>query len=235
MKCNVGFNWLRSLSLELPHIQFINKGENGSQIPGVIDIIAQGFDFKPSAIICHIGGNDVSCSYNQIPALNASIKGRKPTNQSVFSQEFSEMLNLLAKFDVPIGVFNLKPQGEDLSSPLNLVIRAYNALISELVAACPNATLLDVYSPFAAEIARQRPLMAYRAPVASIADVVRPGRIVRVMLLRLLLLGLASWDWLGRREGFAVSCDGLHCNERAGAILGAAARRFLEERLPRAA
>ena len=233
MKSNVGYNWLRAISVEFPHVEFVNRGENGSQIPGVLDIIARGFEFHPSLILVHIGGNDVSCSYNEIPALNSSRKGRKPTNQIVFSEEFTEMLRLLSNFKVPIGVFNLKPQGEDLSSPLNETIRTYNGIISKLVSGFPNATLLDIYTPFVSEISRQRELLTYKASSSRITDIVCPGRIVRVMLLHIIFLGWITWNWLGEREGFVMSCDGLHCNERAGRILCDVSRRFLAEKLRR--
>jgi acyl-CoA thioesterase I len=233
MKADVGFNWLNALAKDVPDIEFVNKGENGSQIPGVIDIVKQGFDFKPSAILVHTGGNDVSCSYNEIPALNASRRGRQQTNLTVFSEEFVEMLKLLSDFNVPIGVFNLKPQGEDLSSALNENIRKYNSTIARLVAGCPNANLLDVYTPFMAEIVNRHKLLKYKAPSSLISDIVRPGRIVRVMLLHLFLFGWVTWNWIGEWEGFVMSCDGLHCNERAGTILCTLSHQFLESKMRR--
>ncbi len=235
VKGDVGFNWIKALSRDFPNLQLVNKGENGSQIPGVIDIVKKGLDFHPSAIIVHIGGNDVSCSYNEIPALNTGRHGRKPTCPAIFSEEFSEMMSLLSDFHVPIAVFNLKPQGEELTSTLNERIREYNKILESLVLQFPQASLLDAYGPFAAEIMARRSALACPAPSARITDIVRPGRIVRTMLLHLLCLGWLSWNWIGEREGFVMSSDGLHCNERAGSVFRAAARTFLDERLRRTA
>uniref|UniRef100_A0A7S0N146 SGNH hydrolase-type esterase domain-containing protein n=1 Tax=Cryptomonas curvata TaxID=233186 RepID=A0A7S0N146_9CRYP len=167
--------------------------------------------------------------------MNAGRHGRKQTNISIFSEEFSEMMSLLSDFHVPIAVFNMKPQGEDLASPLNERIREYNKVLESLVSEFPQASLLDVYGPFSAEITARRSALVCPAPSARITDIVRPGRIIRTMLMHLLCLGWLSWNWIGEREGFVMSSDGLHCNERAGDVLRAAARRFLDERLRRTA
>ena len=197
----------------------------------MIEVASKGFDFKPAIILVLVGGNDVSCSFG-LSALNAGRKGRQQTNLKVFEEEFDELLALLSKFEAPIGLYNLKPMGEDISSHFNDRIRDYNSALATLAAKFPLATVIDVYTPFVAEITARAPTLKYKAPPATkVEDIVNPARIVKVVSLRYLSLGFLSWDTLGEMEGFSMSSDGIHCNERAGAIFLQHARQFVDANL----
>ncbi|KAI9190223.1 ribosomal protein S23 [Blastocladiella emersonii ATCC 22665] len=235
----VGINWVKLLGERIakergPTWRILNYGVNGAQIPVVIDQVNSRTmiprTIKPVAVVVVIGTNDLLLTLPDF-AKNSSYdkmvtarKGRPAASPLTFENEIMELTEaIIARFgDIPIGLADLPPLGENLASAINDQVKNYNAILERVHTKLhrPRVFPVAIHDPLAALVAQR--YTAKSPPPASASDInhiLNVQRMVSLYLKSSITFGLVSYNWLGERSGFYASCDGVHLNERSAAIV----------------
>lgn len=214
----LGTPWVDKL--DKSGLKTLNYGINGVQLPGIIEQVKTLQIEKPKAIVIIAGGNDVYASFPELKQgfFGNGRKGRPDSSPEEFKIEMLELLSLLSEMygEVPIGIGNIKPIGEQLDTNLNDQLRAFNGVIDEIICTKSNYSLLDFYTPLS-DLCRQNNL-AVKIESGNPTFMINPSRMIYIYSLYKLTLGYYSYNSIGDARGFYCTCDGSHFNERSAAI-----------------
>jgi acyl-CoA thioesterase-1 len=195
-QASLGADWVGALRDRLgpAGFEFVNAGVNGNTSADLLarfddDVLA----CEPDAVILLIGTNDVRDGV-PIDAYTAALR---------------DMMDRLDRTGVRVALLSLPPLGEDLDSPANHRLAAFNNVI-ERVAYDYGATYLPLHERLVEVIRRERPAGT------------QPGSFGFPLALRTAfehyVLG-RTWDEVTAGNGLTVLTDHIHLSDRAGAIV----------------
>jgi lysophospholipase L1-like esterase len=231
--CTLGFNWPSQLDKKY---KVNNYGINGAQVPAVIAQLKSDTiipkSFVPKAIVLIVGGNDFSTAqpeFKKSAGYEKMKKGREGLPEASIQQfriEFGDLLTLIkTRFEsLPVCVINIKPASENIEkSELNRGIQEYNKIIEQLTNK-EELVYADLFTKLI-ELLATNPDKTAKSD--DINHVVNGGRMVSSFIKSKATFGFCSQDSIGNANGFYITCDGSHFNERSGKVVVSLVNDFL--------
>jgi lysophospholipase L1-like esterase len=204
----------------------VNAGRNGSLAINALRRLPHGLALAPRLVIVLVGTNDVHAVHS--PELERRFmrmnKLTRRPSLAGYRTHLAGIVDLSRAAGAEVALVTLPPLGEDLSSPENERLLAYNAALRD-VAAERGADVIDLHPPVAA-LLDGRPVPRRPWP----RDDVR-GLLVAAAHAHLLDRPL---DALSARRGLHVTTDGVHLNERSGVLLADLVEAWVAEKLRQA-
>ena len=216
----VSSNWVEVVTRRYRdrRIDFVNAGVNGDLAFNVEARLDEVVACRPDAVTLLIGTNDVQATQSEkMEQMFRRRQGlRSPPTLAGYRNAVSATLETLSsRTTARVAVLEIPMLGEDLSSPINDRVGAYNVALREGAHERGQEVL-----PIRAEL--ERLLTPGRTPPPYTADI---ALIVRASLSHR-LLG-RPWNDISRRNGLEVLTDQVHLNDRAGAVIADTVSQFV--------
>ena len=213
---NVSYDWVSNLRSRFAGepLQFINAGINSNVAWQLNQRLPEILKCKPDVVIVLIGTNDVMGSFHEADGKSYKRQGGLPSipSQSDYKRELRKLLRGLQVVR-HVAVATLPPLGENLQSPINCLVRAFNEDIRIIVAE-ENRVLLPLGEQLF-EILDKNTLQS--------AQDYRPGPIHRlipiVQALSDYYIHNESWDQSASNRGLELLPDHIHLGEKAGGVM----------------
>ncbi|WP_168770888.1 SGNH/GDSL hydrolase family protein [Glaciibacter flavus] len=217
----VSSNWIEAVARRHGHrpIDFVNAGVNGDLAFNVAARLDEVVECRPDAVTLLIGTNDVQATYSErMERMFRRQNGlRSPPTLASYRSAVSEILEIVhRRTSARIAVIEIPMIGEDLGSPMNEKVDAYNVVLRALAEERGDDVL-----PIRAGL--ERLLTSGRTPPPYTADI---SLIVKASLAHGILR--RSWNDISSRNGLEVLTDQVHLNDRAGAVIAKAVSVFVE-------
>ncbi len=203
-------NYVALLRRGFPAAHIVNAGINGNLAHTVAGRLNPIVACRPDAVTLLIGTNDVNATFNSTWAKRYRREQRLPRDAdlALYVEGVSSAIDgLRERTDARLALLEIPMLGEDLDSPINEVVRTYNAALHE-VAADRAVPCLPLYQRLAALIDPSAQPPPYDGSLVPAVRVVAR----RVLLRR-------TWDEAGRAEGLALLTDHIHLNDRAAGVI----------------
>lgn len=188
----------------------VNAGINGDLAWNVLRRLDEIIACRPDAVALLVGTNDVLGTLG--PDWEAMYRRRQgipetPTLDGYVASMRAILDRLAAETTARVAILDLPPIGEDLDSPTNDRVRAYNAALRGVAAGRPGVTVLALHDRLVGALPpghAPRPFDGTR-------------RLMGAALFRRAVLR-QSWGRISADHGLALLTDGVHLNDRAAAI-----------------
>ncbi|WP_370246843.1 SGNH/GDSL hydrolase family protein [Nocardioides sp.] len=190
--------------------RFHNGGVNGDLAHHLAQRLDPVLALRPDVVTVLIGTNDVNAHLDE--AWRARYARTLPPGSEPTLAWYAEHLDLIlqrltAATGTRVAVLTLPPIGEDLTSRMNDLVRAYNAALVD-VSARHGVPVLPLHERLVALLPAQARPPAYEGSVPAIMTAV-----AQHLLLR------RSWDAIARRRGLTLLTDHLHLGDTAAAVI----------------
>lgn len=208
----ISYGWVNEVQRRLhDRALLINGGRNGSLAYNALQRLPHGLALGPRLVIVLVGTNDAVASLSARQAATYVRLMRLPQQPDLgwYRDNLAQIVVASRAAGAEVALVTLPPLGEDLASPANARLALYNRVICEVAVTC-GADLLDLHTPLAAALV-DRPVPARPGPYEGLGNVVAVAG-------RLHLLG-ETHDAVSDRRGLHLTTDGVHLNERSGAVL----------------
>ncbi len=213
----VSANFVDLVAAHRPDLSVINAGINTELAYNMHRRLPAVLACRPKFVVVLGGTNDVNATLNarkEQEYLREMDLPAKP-DAAFFHRYMENILADLRRAGVRTAVLSIPPIGEELESPANQRVLAYNLDLKDLAARHG-----AVYLPFSETM---RAFLADKPTVSLCRD--GEYHIVRAVLQRY-VLG-REWDEIGRGLGFFLTTDCLHLNDRAGAMAAGLVENWL--------
>ena len=217
----VSSNWVDAVarsSADRP-IDFVNAGVNGNLASNVEARLDEVVKCRPDAVTLLIGTNDLQATYSdKMERMYRRQNGMRsaPTLAGYRDTVSTILATVSSRTPARLAILEIPMLGEDLSTPMNHKVHAYNVALRGLAEEGGHDLL-----PIRAGL--ESLLTAGRTPPPYTADI---ALIVKASLSRRLLR--RPWNDISRRNGLEVLTDQVHVNDRAGAVIADAVSDFVE-------
>jgi acyl-CoA thioesterase-1 len=221
---NLSYPWVDEAHRRLQdQALLINAGRNGSLAYNTRKRLPHGLALRPRLVVVLVGTNDAVSTLSAQQAATFVRLMRLPRQPDLgwYRENLTAIVSTSRAAGAEVALVTLPPLGEDLASRENERLALYNQVI-RAVAAEHSAHLLDLHTPLARALAG-RPAPARPGPYRGLSNVIH-------VAARRHLLGLTH-DAISARRGLHLTTDGVHLNERSGAVLVALVTDWVAARL----
>jgi lysophospholipase L1-like esterase len=187
--------------------EFVNAGRNGDTSAGLRERLDdEVIACRPVAVTVLIGTNDV---LDAVPV-------------DVYRSNVDAIVGRLTAAEIPAAVLSLPPAGEDLGSPRNERVTAYNDVLAD-VAEAHDATYLPLHERLVTLLDEGDRDSA--APYGFSFPLALGTAFEHYVLRR-------SWDDVAASNGLTIHTDHLHLSDRAGQVVAELVDAWLTSQLP---
>lgn len=221
---NLSYPWVDEVQSRIrDRALLINAGRNGSLAYNALRRLPHGLALRPRLVVVLVGTNDAVASLSAQQAATCVRLMRLPQVPDLdwYRDNLGQIVVASRAAGAEVALVTLPPLGEDLASPANARLALYNQAIRE-IAAAHGADLLDLHTPLASALVG-RPTPARPGPYKGLGNVVAVAG-------RLHVLG-ETHDAVSDRRGLHLTTDGVHLNERSGAVLADLVTAWVGEKL----
>jgi lysophospholipase L1-like esterase len=215
----VSASYIRPLRrlMEPGEFQFINHGINNDTTFNVLRRIHHAEFLSPEFILILIGTNDLIAARSDASAafymLNKQLPQR-PTLEWSIDNVRQIVRRLKSRTRAKIGLLAVPMLGEDLTTPENENVRAYNEALSE-IAAAESVRFLPIYDRLTAA------LQGFDGQPFRISTPLTAEFLARRLLSR------EDFNTFSQRKGYRLMIDGVHLNRKGADIIAREIAAFL--------
>jgi len=217
-------NWVNRLQAAVAGggVRVVNAGVSGNLTWNVLQRLEPVIAARPDVVVLLIGTNDVGFADGPYTEAMFRRQQKLPETARPSPGWYEECLALVldrlrAQTSARIAAIEIPVNGEDLASPQNERVRAYNAVLHRL-AEERGLPVLPLYQRLAALLPA-----GHRAPPYHPTIGLMISSALRHWVLR------RRWDAVAAANGFALLIDGIHLNDRAAAVVAELVEGFLAE------
>ncbi len=213
-------DFVQVLRERFPSRAFVNAGVNGNVAWELLQRLDQIIACRPAQVVVLIGTNDVQATLSPDATRTTRESKHLPEDPSLawYAACMTEIVTRLQRAGASVALCSLPPIGQDLSAPVNVVVREANAALQRVCDAT-GAAYLPVYEHLVDLLASQG---ATHGPAWTGSWA--PGL---ASLVEHFVLG-RSYDAIALARGWILSPDGVHMDSTGAGIIADVVADWLE-------
>ncbi len=212
-------DFVQILRDRFPSRDFVNAGVNGNVAWELLQRVDHVMACRPAQVVILIGTNDVQATLTPDATRQTRESKQLPEDPSLgwYATCMTEIVTRLQAAGAEVALCSLPPIGQDLSAPVNVVVREANAAIHRVCDAT-GAAYIPVYE-------RLTDLLATQGATTGPAWTGSwgPGT---ASLVQHFVLG-RSYDAIALARGWVLSPDGVHMDSVGAGIIADTVEEWL--------